>query len=439
MGFLIFFIFAGNAHESSQGAYRPDLIILFFLAYLVFLFYSYRKVQSGEFIGDSPWWSFFLLGAVIDFNMIPAVFLRLDYVENEGLFSILHGLSIIKVLALAPFLIVLVTKRISERVLKISFWTVVALLFVSRYLIIPVSPSPIIDVYTLMTMASDYLYSGVNPYDAFYPDTTDGAYGYAPALNYWPGSVLITLPFWLMGDVRGVSVFFECASLIFLWKLTKRIPFTERALLILLWLSFPLHLFVIENVWIEPVLCFGIIACTYFLYSRKMAPVGIITGLLLSIKQTILPMAGLLILFTGIRGIKPRLISTLIVAGVFIGISIPFIIWNPPAILENTITTFLTRPMRSDAFTIPAILKNESDVTISATINLIAYLLIIASAIYVTSICKKNPVGAWLLGLNIAYGLMFLFGQQAFSNYYYLVSCLNFLLILDLRKRRFEN
>jgi len=431
MPFLYFLIFMGHVLESSHGTYRPDFL-LFMICFVIYLsFWSYAHLRGERRFQAGTLWKIFLTIAVVDFACILAYHHRMAHVELNEWYPYFRMFLVLKVFCLFPYVIDIFKPWPNLRILKISFFTVIFLLFLTRILVLFVSPQPYIDVFFIISKACDYLMGGDNPYLGVYPDLYGGEYGYEPALNYWPAYVFISIPFHILGDIRGVSIFAEAVIGLLVWRVTSSLPFKERSLLVLLWISFPVHLFIIESAWIEPVLCLGLLITIMLLRRNRALALGFVLGLLGAVKQTMMLFWVLVVFWLGKYKTRRQALRIFGFSSlVFACFLLPFFLWDPPSFYENTIATFLERDLRKDSLSIPALFANVWEIYIPNTIFTAVYVLIGAFSVWLLFRARTNPLKGLLLASFVSYGYIFLFGKQAFANYYYLHSFLAYLYLL---------
>jgi hypothetical protein len=97
---------------------------------------------------------------------------------------------------------------------------------------------------------------------------------------------------------------------------------------------------------------------------------------------------------------------------------LPFFLADSKAFYYGLVTSLLEQPRRPDAFTIVSVLQKEFEITFSGAAILWTYglaLVLLALAL----IARKTLSLRLCVGsLVILYGFVFLFGKQAFCNYY---------------------
>lgn len=311
-------------------------------------------------------------------------------------------------------------------------WVILTVLLSFRILTLIGSPNPLIDVFTSNTDAVGQLLQLKNPYTFQYTDIYNGRYDYRPGLVYWPGIFLWQLPsFILFKDVRALFIFAEIMMLLAFLRLMKNLDVEKSLiwLICLLWSFFPVQNFVLEQSWIDP----GLMALTawffVFMMEEKYYLSAVILGLMVSTKQYAVITAIIFI---------PHLLDKLkfkkFISFVFFSIIsalalvLPFFLNNPQKFIEMTITVPSLQAFRSDSFSFIAVLWNNfNDINFSILTWLMPLLFLILSFIFV--LFKKNLKNC-ALGLFYCYLGIFLFGKQAFCNYYFFLMIFLFIFLI---------
>lgn len=304
-----------------------------------------------------------------------------------------------------------------------------AMLIVSHFLTLIVSPDPHIDVFTIFQKASDLAISGQNPYDYIYQDIYDGKYIELygdPVLVYWPlnlyGGMLFKSIF---GDFRYMYLFslvVSCYGILLLFK-DKKIAWVINMLL----LSFPVSFFVLEQSWIETLFFPFMIFLCYFLQKERFWAAGIMIGLIAGVKQFILFF--MIVAFAYVLkkyGWKPlfKFFTACIIT--FIIPFLPFI-GKLGLIYDNTVVSLLKYKPRTESFSWNYFLERKHNIIITGNVATIIYLCV--SLLSVIIVLRKKLVGLkdLMFLTTFIYTVVFVFGKQAFCNYYYF---LGFLLIM---------
>lgn len=311
-----------------------------------------------------------------------------------------------------------------DRLCRVAFIVAVSLVLANQALTIIVSPKPFIDVFTLTTQASDYLWAGLNPYTQSYPDLYQGLSGYPPGTNYWPVYYYWSALFRLWGDIRVGAVVAQLVTTLLLLDLLKRfeVPPITRRLYVLGWLTFPVTLFVIEQAWIEPVIVMFIVLFVWAVLKEKWWLAGGVLGLMAGLKQH-LPVFVLFTLIFVWRTQRPAFRQTFLWALItFVLVLTPFVVADPQAFFQQTVATYLQRGLRPDSLSIPAYWVNEFGWRLNNLALAVLSLLALGLGFLLLWRARSPGWGTWAHSLVIAYGGLFLFGKQAYCNYYYLLA-----------------
>jgi hypothetical protein len=306
-----------------------------------------------------------------------------------------------------------------------------ACLILAKVFALLASPHPFIDVFTISTAACDYFRQGINPYAQSYPDIYRGAYGYTPTYPYWPGVLLPqTLSRLVLGDIRFAYILADLVTVASLISISKslRWPRDLSYLAPLLWLSFPVTLFVLDQSWIDTFLVTATTVFVAMFLGKRWVATGIALGYLCATKQysVFFAFLSLLMFLTPpFRASKAFLKVTVATLVSFLILMLPFIVWDWDAFYRSTIAEFLVMPMRPDALTVIAALYWNLGWSLSGSVSAMIYLVVLGGAsvfLWKRSRDSFQALRAWSAAVVMVYGVIFLFGKQAFCNYYYLLA-----------------
>ena len=281
------------------------------------------------------------------------------------------------------------------------------------------SPAPVIDVFVEFQESAQHLLAGLNPYTVPVSDVYRGTRDYGYRLlgyAYLPANLYLqTVAYALAGDFRYACIAAEAIVAFALYRVAG--PGRRLAMLaVLLFLFHPRGLFVIEQGWTEPFIA-GAFALFLWLRARRPESLGAAAayGYMLSLKQY-------LVYFVLHLFMVERRAKALAVAAVTAVVTcVPFLIWDPSSFLTYAVKFQLETPFRPDGLTIVSLFYRLFGFTAG---KWLAGLVGLAVALYTYR--RFLPLG--LLGYQFAVTLttfsIFLFGSQAFCNYYYLVSVL---------------
>jgi hypothetical protein len=311
-----------------------------------------------------------------------------------------------------------------------SLWLIFALLLVLHAVATVAmcrATNPRIDTLTFQRNASKMLLAGVDPYGKTEPFIYDNAslryYGTGMVVNgqvqvglqYPPLSLLWVVPGYLLGDVRYSFIFAVLLSAVLMFT---AFPGQRSLWASAILLLNPITMLVEVKCWTEPLVLLAI--CATLVTARKWPrwlPVAL--GLFLATKQysvLALPFAASLL-----NGEKPfswkaywRLVGvSCAVAAVTL---LPFAIWNAQGLWHDLILFHLAQPFRSDAMSLATFLPFLLKV---GPVLLLVYL------IWAIRSGTRNTA-TFAAGFALALMIFFLFGKQAFSNYYFLIAQLFF-------------
>jgi hypothetical protein len=289
-----------------------------------------------------------------------------------------------------------------------------------------VDSNPSIDVHIFHHDSTIALLHGQNPYTLTFPDIYTGKYAihaynsrtaaHGRALFGFPylplTLVLSTLAQALYHDYRLAHLLALTLAGAFM-MLSRRGRYAILAVAVFL-LS-PRIFFVLEEGYIEPYLIFFFAAV---IYAACRAPrhINWIFGLFLASKQYIvisLPLA--LLLHSAPKSRLRFVLVSLITAA---AITLPFILWNPPAFIRSAVTLQFQQPFRDDALSYQAWLSHTFHTTFFPSLTGFAAAAIFGWLAYLHA--PRTPAG--IAGaIALEFFAFFAFNKQAFANYYLFV------------------
>lgn len=252
---------------------------------------------------------------------------------------------------------------LSEKKYKVTkyilFWFVILLsvggafttAIIIRHKVAPVFQ--IHDIILQLEAAIQFFIHGVNPWAATYFNTFMASWHYSdtainPALYHFvmmPFYLIFSLPFYLVSnhtlgyfDGRIPLFFLYFVMLILPFKLVKNL---EQKLIFatILALNPAMFAYTLEgrsDIFMTAFLFIGLLLLT----KKRFSLAGIFIGLAFCIKQSVWPMFPLyagFIYFNSSRNILLTIKRLLSFFTIFIGITIPFFLWNPKAFVDSTI------------------------------------------------------------------------------------------------------
>ncbi len=283
------------------------------------------------------------------------------------------------------------------------------------------SPTHHIDVGIIMQESSTHLLNGQNPYGT--------KTAWLDGFDYLPLNLLLPLPFYaILGDTRFGSVFWEMVGILFVYRLAKTelraLPklVNLAELVILLFFLQPRGLFVIEQSWGEPLMVGAMAVAFYFFYYQPAGPLAdVLFGLMLVIKQYLVFMTlPLLILYH--RAWKRYLITGLACLAVLL----PFILWNPLAFYKMTVLHFMQLPIQTDSLSLTAYFA-EYGLLVPRWVSPVAATIV---AVGLGLLLSRFGLVGYFQAASLTLLTLFLLGQQAFANYYYLISFMQVLALV---------
>lgn len=307
---------------------------------------------------------------------------------------------------------------------------------------------PEIDVHIFQHDSSAALLHGVNPYSITFPNPyyakshsdISPFYGKGVSVNgvlqfgyvYMPLTLLLTLPGYLLGDVRLAQVLAVALAALFV---TGVRPKAEKALLGSLFLWTPMVLFVLFLSWTDP---FCVLTLSFVLFCAirypKLLPLA--CGLFLASKQYTLltiPLMWLLVPLTMLSQEKNQDASSTRLSrgehwklyGRFMGkalltfavVTLPLALWNFKAFFYSTMLLQFKQPFRPDSLSFMALWFNLGWGLWSSAVP---FGLMLIAMIWVLKRAPRDEVG-FLTGVSLIFLVFFAFNKQAFLNYYYFV------------------
>jgi hypothetical protein len=285
------------------------------------------------------------------------------------------------------------------------------------------SPHPHIDVFLLQQAGAEAITHLQNPYTAtipdiygrsspFYVDFVENGrtlYGFC----YPPLVLFMELPSYLLtGDVRYTHLFaLLLASVLIAAMRSSWFSFAAAILL----LVNPMSLALVEFGWIEPLILL-LFCALVFAATRYPKAVPWLLGLFLASKQTnlgILPLVPLLL--NGSWALRSILRVCLITSTVIALSYLPFVFWNPHALLFSLVTLQVSVPLRLDLISYPAYFVKRGWPTFPIWLP---FFYLPLGALFCWLKAPRTPVGfAW--GTALLMVPFFALSKQGSPNYYF--------------------
>lgn len=419
----------GVALKTTHGHYHLFWIPLTAAFFGVFLI-SYRNhIPSAPFIERVRLLVIVLFGELT----LLAHDSELIYITQQGayirLLIAVFGALLLAILAIGTMM----SSSVSAS-FPLFCWAVCGgLLVAARVFVLYSSPQPYIDVFTINSEAAEHLLAGRNPYSQTYHDIYGGSLGYHPGFTYWPSYLLLsTICKTVLGDIRTVTILCDLVGAVALGWIVHHYHrnITAAWLLALLWLAFPVSLFVLEQAWTDPVIIAGTALLTVAAIRRKPTFCGIICGLLIGTKQyAFVPALCVVIYLWRTENLRFFLLMALSAAAVLAATSLPFLLWDFASFYNNTIALLGEIPPRFDSFSLVAVAARLFGWQDTGMMLFIFYAGVFAGGC-AWLLWKKTPeLGDAIRACVGIYGLLFFFGKQAFCNYYSMLAFLVLLLL----------
>lgn len=411
----------------TRGHYKTNRVIFVTLGLLVFVGLAGRArvAVPDEAALRRQLGALLLMGTTL-----LALDSKLLYVEATEMQDSLQMLLVLALVASAA-LAVLVWRGRAQGLRQGLMLIVLVALVVVRPLVLWVSPAPHIDVFTTTDAAVDFLLQGLNPYSQVYPDIYDGQYEYAPGMAYWPGTVLFaTFGKWAFGDLRSVYVLgdlLSAAAMAALAVRRSRLRLETGLLGAAVWLAFPVGLFVLEQAWVDPLILAALLWAAVALDAERFGAAGVLLGVATCIKQpaALAALSAALV----VLAVRPKAGLQLIVAGGAVGavVLLPFVLWDADGLWRMTIVVPLGQPPRLDALTFVALAQREWGVMWPGGASTVIYVAaLIGGGLQMIRVARADrrvvPAVRWLTAMSVLYAVVFLFGKQAFCNYWALTA-----------------
>jgi hypothetical protein len=281
------------------------------------------------------------------------------------------------------------------------------------------SPNPAIDLFPLHQQAAEVLLAGKSIYarDSLHVIESFRHTGNIDQYTYLPlGACFATLAYAATHDHRWAYFVAQLVGVALLWRVARESSRGSRSgaawsdLLAALLLFHPRGPFVLEQAWTEPIALPFLGGVVLALVSGRPILASVLLGLLCATKQHL----ALYVLFLafvpgiGLRGI--------VIAGLTaLGTILPFFLPNPRDFYWAVLGRHSAGWFREDSLSVPAVLYHLGITTPSW----VGFLAALAPVAWI----RRYPRNATslLLASCVAFGLFYVFGRQAFCNYYYLL------------------
>lgn len=375
-------------------------------------------------------WTLGVLGVGLAASLaLDAAYLPGVYVDPSGLGWFRPTLALLAALALAH------AWRANPWLVRARHASTLAAAAVLGGIVLLASPTPTIDVWYFQRTGAGALAQGVNPYALRYPNIYWPSTDYlSPALlspdqrfvlanPYPPLSLILVVPATLaLADPRWTML----AALLFSAWAIRRLgggsAVAEFASLFLL--LQPRTLFVLEQGWTEPLLLAAVLvaalAASALLRHEAGAGPGALrwralaaaAAVVLSVKQYApLLLVPLLVLVP--RAARLRVVVAAVAGS--LALALPFLLWDPGALVRSVVRFQFEQPFRPDALAWPAAMLAFFGVAVPTWPAFPA-----AGAVLAWAMRSRPSLSRAITGAALAWLVLVVLNKQAFCNYYWL-------------------
>ncbi len=413
--------------QSNNGRYAPGPLFLVLAGFALFLVAAKRRLRqdASETLRDATSAFAQLLPGVLIVAMLTALGRRPGVHLEHEIYSWIY-MVVFTALAVATWVVTFGPARFAvHRGALFIAACGVALAF--RLALMWASPSPVIDVYPMLQESAQHLLQGLNPYTTQVSDVYKGTqyYGYMVfGYAYLPLPLYLeTLGYLALGDFRHAHAAVELVGAAALYAAARRRWDIDTARwLTLLLLFYPRALYTIENGWSEPLQVGAFGLCNWLALRRPNSRMlAAVYGAFLSLKLYLVWFAlHALMLFR-----RPGLIAVAALVG--IATILPFVIWDFDAFARYGIFFQLETPFRPDGLTVFAAIHHAFPAFTPGKLPA----LVISAGVAFYTMWRFWPlrVEGWRWATLLTTWTAFLFGSQAFANYYYFVCAMLLFLI----------
>lgn len=275
-------------------------------------------------------------------------------------------------------------------------------------------PAPRIDVWVVLQQGADALGRGEN----LYTQEWVGSPGVQDFFPYLPWMAVLTAPGrWVAGDVRWMLLVWSLVLLAGLWSLARGRAERAAAVSAVLVLA-PGTLTQVDQAWTEPVLAALLVWFAALVHRGRAWWAVLPLALACAGKQHLVLLVPMLAVWRpfGWR----RTLATGGLAGVLV---LPWLVADPAAFVEDTVTTLLSfHPIRF-ANTWYLYFLNEHDVTLPFAVTGLVMAAAVAASVW--AVWRRQPeVDEVLRWMALVLAVASLVNKQAFYNQYWLVAAL---------------
>ncbi len=402
------------AMARSDGHEQPFALALVLLSApaMVFAMRASRD-PSSKWNGVEPFaWALALASTISLLDLPPG-----RSIAESVSFAPFLAMSALASALVASYAVDLWAPRVMpSRLARVRRWALLALAAALGAWLLRASPSPAIDVWQVHQQGSDTLLHGHSVYAEGVISTDDShsharlisSYAYPP-LNL----VLTTIGFALTGETRWAQlVAILAGSGVILWLIAQRASrrSTFADLVVVCLLFHPRGLFVLEQAWGEPLALPFLAGFALAVSARPFRAAAVLAGLVVALKQHFVLYLPALALVPGI-GVSGALVALATAAATYL----PFLLVTPNGLFTAVVLHHLGNPLREDSLSITGTLSRFG-------VQLPSWVGIVASFVTFSTLrLVPRVVGALLLSSVLTFLVFYVFGRQAFCNYYYLL------------------
>jgi len=395
-------------------------IVLLILTFFLILYSSTQKPQN---ISQKK--ILFLVDFILLVNVIIFITGKVN-AEGQLLKTFQENTGVNFKVLLIVFGSLLLLLRIYYRKIDFTFLNTIftVAFFLLPLLLIPaLFPTPFIDVYVILKQGIIDLSQNTDPFVRTFPDIYKGMYDYSYQqqeikLVYWPLNLYLLYPFQMIfGDLRYAYLFFLVMSCVLFYLLTNRSKIVFYLSFILLFTN-PYTFYMVKYAWIDT-LAFPFFVLYFLLFKKnKYIPAFLVLGFLMSLKLYyifLLPIS-ILYLYNNTNSWKPSIFMGFLSIIISVLCFLPYLLTNHEA-LFNSIIYFKNSLPRFDSLSITGYIYHFG-VNLN-TLNSIISILIITFILHRILKKKRSSILFQIQDLSIVLFALFIFGKQAFGNYYY--------------------
>lgn len=427
---LLIYLAFTLTYSANKGFYTPAVVISMILILMVMLILSWPRVSRFDILRVD-------LDQLLKVSLFVMALLALT---NYGGFSVTAtnffwaGIFCHSIILMTAFLFFI--KVGSDGTLaRLARWQIpvyLTAIITAKLMMIFASPSPNIDVFHLVTKAGLNVINGIDPYGfTYHLDRFPG--DIFEHFNYLPLSFLLPLPFKLiLGDIRYAFLACDLISAFGLYLLAARaFAGSDRQsacmFIPLLFLTNPIHGFLLENAWVEPIMVLLLVVFALSFQRNEYRPsnmTAVLIGLLLATKQYIFIIIPLLLKLKG-WGLRHFAIAAVTSSLVIL----PFYIWSPADFINDLLKYYVQYQPRYDAATVISLMHNDLT-TIEAWLQnaidniYLAYFIVLlpASLAFIIIFAgQQNTLNGFFAAMATLLMAFFLFSKMSFANYDYLI------------------